>query len=62
MNYYLGEFYKYSKHGKKFKLIEKCSFIFKFECGHWCTGNVFTDLIRCKTGIYNFEDTQIKLL
>jgi len=26
-----------------------------FKCGHWCTDNVFEDLIDLQTGIPNFN-------
>lgn len=45
MNYSIGNVYKYPSSKKKFKLVETNGFVFHFECGHWCTDNVFMDLI-----------------
>jgi|GEM_PF-6469614 len=46
----IGNTYKY--HGSKntFVLKEIRPFSYKFECGHWCTDNVFKDLV-CVKGI-----------
>lgn len=51
---FIGEFYKYPAEKQKFRLIESNGFVYRFECGHWCTDCVFEDLIRCKTGKANF--------
>lgn len=59
--YYLDEFYRYSESKKLFKLISVDGFIFKFECGHWCTDCVFIDLIRVSTGKGNWEPQQLEL-
>jgi len=61
MNYYLGEYYQYPNDNKRFKLIATDGFIFQFECGHWCTENVFMDLIRIKTRVQVYEDRQLQL-
>lgn len=61
INYRIGEFYHYPGYKKKFKLVEKRNFIFLFECGHWCTDNVFKDLIRSKTKIPVYKDLQLEL-
>lgn len=61
MNYHIGEYYRYPGSKKKFKLISVDSFRFRFEGGHWCTGNVFEDLIRVKIKISVREDLQIEL-
>ncbi|MBE4949928.1 hypothetical protein [Chryseobacterium culicis] len=49
IEYHIGEFYHYPANDKKFKLVEKRKLTFIFECGHWCTDNVFVDLIICKS-------------
>lgn len=61
INYRIGEYYTYPNNNDKLKLIEKRNFIFIFECGHWCTDNVFIDLIRCKTNIQVYKDSQKQL-
>ena len=61
MNYYIGEYYSYPKSKKRFKLTEKNGYIFLFDCGHWCTDNVFIDLIRVKTGIQVYKDKQLTI-
>jgi hypothetical protein len=61
MNYHIGEYYTYPGSKRRFKLIEVDGYIFKFECGHRCTDNVFLDLIRVKTGIQVYRDNQLKL-
>ena len=32
-----------------------------FKCGHWCTANVFIDLIDISTGFAQWNDPQLKL-
>jgi hypothetical protein len=61
MTYYIGEYYTYPGSKRRFKLVEVDGYRFKFECGHWCTDNVFLDLVRVKTGIQVFEDNQLNL-
>jgi hypothetical protein len=62
MKYYIGELYRYPNRGQKFKLIVVTeNGICHFECGHWCTDNVFTDLIRVKTGVQVYKDIQTQL-
>jgi hypothetical protein len=61
MKYTIGRVYKYPLSHKKFKLIEASGFIFLFECGHWCTDNVFMDLIDCETGIQVYKDVQLTI-
>lgn len=61
MNFYIGEYYQYTNSKQKFKLKEKRFSVFVFECGHWCTDNVFLDLIRVKTNQLVCEDLQLKL-
>lgn len=61
MNYTIGETYHYPNDKKQFKLKETNGFIFKFECGHWCTDNVFLDLINSKTKIQNYLNNQLQL-
>jgi len=60
INFRIGEYYKYPNSKDKFKLIESRGFTFRFECGHWCTDNVFVGLIRCKTNIQVYEDLQME--
>lgn len=38
---FIGEKFRSKKGGKIFKLESFGGFSFKFECGHWCTDNVF---------------------
>lgn len=59
--YRINEFYKYPNKKKKYKLKEVDGCVFKFHCSHWCTDNVFIDLIRCSTGTHVFEDNQTML-
>ncbi len=61
MNFYIGEFYQYTNSKQRFKLKEKRFSVFVFECGHWCTDNVFLDLIGVKTNQLVCEDLQLKL-
>jgi hypothetical protein len=61
MNYYINEYYRYPNSKKKFKLIKVTNYIFHFTDNHWCTDNVFMDLIRCKNNIQNYKDIQLKL-
>jgi hypothetical protein len=44
----LGAVYKYPNHSDELRLIEIKGFIYKFECGHWCTDTVFRDLYLIK--------------
>ena len=64
IKYFIGEYYYYPQDSKKklFKLIETNGFVFHFECGHWCTDNVFIDLISVKTGIQVYKDIQTELM
>ena len=59
MNYAIGSTYHYPNSKKQFKLISTDTYIFKFECGHWCTDNVFCDLINSKTKIQNYMNNQL---
>lgn len=61
MKYFIGEIYHYPKSKQMLKLISVEGFIFRFECGHWCTDNVFEDLIRVKTGQQVYSDVQLEL-
>lgn len=58
---YIGEYYRYPNRKKKFKLVRTNTYNYYFECGHWCTDSVFMDLIRVKTGIPNWHDSQLEL-
>lgn len=62
MNHHIGEQYRYPESNKRFKLVAKRKYAFLFECGHWCTDSVFSDLIRTKTGIQVYKDNQLKLI
>lgn len=53
--------YKYHNSDKIFELKESNGFIYRFVCGHWCTDNVFLDLIDVSTGRYNYEGKQLTL-
>ena len=45
----IGNFYKYKKSNRIFELVEITqNNTHKFKCGHWCTDNVFRDLICVK--------------
>lgn len=59
----IGEMYRYPERGVKtlFKLVSTNGFIFRFECGHWCTDSVFMDLIRVKTGVQVYKDNQMEM-
>lgn len=59
--YYIGEFYRYPESKQLFKLSKVEGFIFRFECGHWCTDSVFKDLVRVKTGVQVYKDNQFEL-
>jgi formylmethanofuran dehydrogenase subunit E-like metal-binding protein len=48
--YHIGRQYKYPNSPNVFTLKAVRGYIFKFECGHWCTDNVFIDLIDITTG------------
>jgi hypothetical protein len=60
LNYNIGHVYKYPE-GGKFVLAEKRNFTFHFKCGHWCTDNVFIDLMDVTKGIKVAQDTQLNL-
>lgn len=45
LNPILGGIYHYLADSRKFKVKEIRKFTVIFECGHWCTDNVFRDLI-----------------
>ena len=47
--------YKYPNSNKIFTLIKIVGCIYYFKCGHWCTDNVFQDLINVKTGVPNWQ-------
>lgn len=59
--HHLNEYYRYPCSREKFKLIEVNGWVYHFEGGHWCTDNVFMDLIRVKTGVQVYQDTQTQL-
>lgn len=51
----IGKKYKYYNSDKIFTLIKTNGFIYYFECGHWCTDNVFIDLIDLQYNRFNYE-------
>lgn len=51
--------YIYPNGTKKYRLVRVTGFIYSFSCGHWCTDNVFADLISVKTGIANYKQTTL---
>ena len=53
----IGASYRYPGSDRVFILTEIRRFSFVFECGHWCTDNVFADLIRVPTssGLGSFQ-------
>jgi len=57
INYEIGEYYQYPCNQQKFKLSKVINSIFHFECGHWCTDNVFIELLQVEK-----TTTQLKLL
>lgn len=61
IKYTIGEYYRYPKSRQQFKLIEVDEWVFRFECGHWCTDNVFLDLIRVETNKQVCDDLQLEL-
>lgn len=61
MRHFIGEEYRYPNSMKRFVLKDVDGFIYRFACGHWCTDCVFVDLIRIKTGIQVYRDTQMEL-
>ena len=40
----IGAIYQYYDSDRLFRLTEIDNFIYRFECGHWCTDCVFNDL------------------
>lgn len=43
--YRIGAKYKYPNSTQVFTLVEvRPKWVFRFECGHWCTDSVFVDL------------------
>ena len=51
--------YKYPNCKKIYILESVEGYKYKFKCGHWCTDNVFEDLIDVKTNVQNFELNQL---
>lgn len=47
--------YKYYGSERIFNLIKTDGFIYRFSCGHWCTDNVFIDLIDLEHNRFNYE-------
>lgn len=54
--------YKYRETNKTFQLTHfgKNGNAY-FKCGHWCTDNVFMDLIDIATGLAKWENKQLSL-
>ena len=61
MTHYIGEKYSYPNSKRKYILTEVRNNIYFFDCGHWCTDNVFIDLIRCKTNVQNYQNNQLTI-
>lgn len=54
----IGMEFTYPKRRKRFKLKEISETgIYFFECGHWCTDNVFKDLKMVKPQLQLFSST-----
>lgn len=51
----IGKKYKYYNSDKILTLIKTNGYIYYFECGHWCTDNVFIDLIDLQHNRFNYE-------
>lgn len=51
----LNKVYRYPNSDKLFVLKNTNGMIFNFQCGHWCTDNVFIDLIDVKLNKYVYE-------
>lgn len=58
---YLNEYYRYPNSTKQYKLVKWDDHKYYFECGHVVFDSVFMDLIRVKTGIPNWHDSQLEL-
>jgi hypothetical protein len=57
----IGREYKYPNGKRIFTLTETNGYIYRFACGHWCTDNVFADLIDVKTGVQNYKSLGVQL-
>lgn len=58
---HIGENYKYPNSRNLLKLIKVIGLKYLFECGHWCTDNVFIDLIRVSNGVQVCNEKQLQL-
>jgi hypothetical protein len=59
----IGKKYKYPNSEKIFVIKSIANFHCGFYCGHWCTDNVFVDLINIETGIAKWQQpTKVKKL
>jgi hypothetical protein len=47
--------YRYPNSKKVYTLVSISGCIYRFKCGHWCTDNVFQDLINIKTGLAKWQ-------
>jgi len=58
LSYTIGGAYRYHGGNREFILQEVIheGTVFRFECGHWCTDNVFVDLIQI-----NHKSKQLEL-
>lgn len=55
----IGMEFTYPRCRKRFKLKEISETgIYYFECGHWCTDNVFKDLKMVKSQLQLFDNLQ----
>ncbi len=58
---HIGRKYKYWNCPQIFVLKEIEGWVYRFECGHWCTDSVFEDLVYVKKGIANYLNKQLTL-
>jgi hypothetical protein len=59
--YFIGEYYRYPNSQKEYKLLKVERFVYVFDCGHRISDNVFNDLIRVRTNIQVYLDTQLEM-
>ncbi len=57
----IGNRYRYPELDQIFVVKSFNGFSYKFECGHWCTDNVFFDLINVDTGQRSCVGMQLTL-
>ncbi len=55
-NYYVGRSYRYPGQNTVYTVLGiSAGTTIRFKCGHWCTDNVFLDLIDVETRIQNYK-------